>query len=133
MLRPRIVLADDMAQSLEVFAHILEVEFEIVGKAANGLEAVALSRVLKPDVLVLDISMSGLDGIAAARQLMLEKDHPRIVFLSTYSDPDYLDAAQQAGGLGFVLKPRARRDLATAVLLALEGRQFVSPGLSARR
>jgi DNA-binding NarL/FixJ family response regulator len=133
MLRPRVLLADDRPESMTAFAHILETEFEIVGEANSGEEAIALSGKLRPDVLVLDIAMSGMDGLAAARQLCLNKDHPRIVFLSSYSDADYLDAAQKAGALGFVLKPRARRDLATAVLLALEGRQFVSPGISVKR
>jgi DNA-binding NarL/FixJ family response regulator len=129
MPHPRIILVDDLAACRETFAHLLEGEFEIVGTAVSGQEAVELSQQLKPDVLILDIAMSGMDGIAAARKLKFVKDSPRIVFLSAFPDADYLEAAQKAGGLVFVLKPRAARDLATAVLLALEGRTFVSPGV----
>jgi DNA-binding NarL/FixJ family response regulator len=130
---PRLILVDDLAACRETFTHLLEPEFEIVGKAASGQEAIALTQKLKPDVLILDIAMSGMDGIATAKQLKLAKDSPRIVFLSAFPDADYLEAAQKAGGLGFVLKPRAARDLATAVLLALEGRTFVSPGVPVKR
>lgn len=133
MLRPRVLLADDLPAWLDAVARLLEDEFEIVGKAISGQEAVDLSRELKPDVLILDIAMAGLDGIAAARQLQLGKNPPRIVFLSAIPDADYLEASQKAGGLGFVMKPRAARDLTTAVLLALEGRSFVSPGICVKR
>jgi DNA-binding NarL/FixJ family response regulator len=133
MLRPRVLLADDLPACLDAYARVLQDEFEIVGKAASGQEAVALSKELKPDVLVLDIAMSNMDGIAAARQLRLAKDPPRIVFISTFHDADYLDAAQKAGCMGFVLKSRAARDLSTAILLAMEGRPFVSPGVCVKR
>jgi DNA-binding NarL/FixJ family response regulator len=133
MLRPRVLLADDVSACLDSYARILQDEFEIVGKATTGQDAIALSRELKPDILVLDIAMSNMDGIAAARQLRLADDPPRIIFISTFQDADYLDAAEKAGGLGFVLKPRAARDLPTAILLAMEGRSFVSPGVCVKR
>jgi DNA-binding NarL/FixJ family response regulator len=127
-----VLLADDLPECVAALEQILEGECEIVGSACNGEDAVALSERLRPDVLILDIDMPGMDGLEAARRLRLGGHPPRIVFQTGHSDPDYLEAAQRAGCIGYVLKPRAGRDLATAVMLAMEGREFVSPGMAVK-
>jgi DNA-binding NarL/FixJ family response regulator len=124
----RILLADDHPAALEVFARMLSVEFEVVGTAEDGEAAVRSALSLAPDVVVLDVEMPKLDGFAVARRLVASGSPARVVFLTAYADPDYLDAALRAGASAYVLKARAAEDLVQAVHLALEGRQFISVG-----
>ena len=124
----RILLADDHPAALEVFARLLAGDFEIVGTAEDGEAAVRSALSLAPDVVVLDVEMPKLDGFAVARRLAASGSAARVVFLTAYADPDYLDAALRVGASAYVLKARAAEDLVQAVHLALEGRQFISVG-----
>ena len=125
----RLLLADDHAAMLGKSVRLLEGEFEIVGTVGNGLDLVRLAAQLDPDVVVLDITMPGLDGIEAARRLQHAGCRAKLVFLTVHEDPDYVRAAMDAGAAAYVAKPRLASDLVRAVHAALDGRRFISSTL----
>jgi DNA-binding NarL/FixJ family response regulator len=125
--RPRVLLADDHSATLAVTAEVLAGECLIVARVGNGSELLAEAERLHPDVVVLDITMPGLDGIEAARQLRRSRRPARLVFLTVHEDADYARAALDAGGLGYVVKARLASDLLPAIRAALADRRFVSP------
>jgi DNA-binding NarL/FixJ family response regulator len=124
------VLADDHADFLAAAVRILEPEFEVVAAVSDGQAGVEEASRLEPDLLVLDIGMPLLNGIEAARQLSATGSPVKIVFLTVQDDGDYMRAAQAAGALGYVVKPRLASDLNLALREALAGRSFVSPGIT---
>ena len=124
--RRRILLADDHPLVLERVTALLRTAFEVVGVAHNGLEMVLEAMRLTPDVIVADISMPGLDGLAAARQLREMGSEATIVFLTIHDGPELVEACLAEGALGFVLKSNMRTDLIPAINVALSGRCFVS-------
>jgi len=124
----RVVIADDHVASLAVFTRMLHPDFDVVGTAKNGQEALVVVNELHPDVVVLDIEMPVMNGLTAARRLRVADPAARIVFLTVYNDPDYVEAAFNLGASGYVLKSRAALDLPQAIRLAMLDQQFVSPG-----
>jgi DNA-binding NarL/FixJ family response regulator len=128
--RPRVLLADDHAMIMEGLASVLEPEFEIVGRAEDGRELMALAAKVKPDVIVADISMPLLNGIDAARQLKKEDSRTRIIFLTMHPEADLATEAFRAGASGYVLKSSAAKELKTAILEALNGRTYVTPRIA---
>jgi DNA-binding NarL/FixJ family response regulator len=123
----RILVADDHSAVLESLVPILEAQFTVVGTASDGRAAVEAEEKLRPDVVVLDISMPVMSGIDAARQMRKGGSKASIVFLTVHQDADILATAKRAGGLGYVVKTRLKTDLVLAIKEALEGRGFVSP------
>ena len=123
----RILVADDHSAVLESLVPILEAQFTVVGTASDGKAAVEAEEKLRPDVVVLDISMPVMSGIDAARQMRKGGSKASIVFVTVHQDADILAAAKRAGGLGYVVKTRLQTDLVLAIKEALEGRGFVSP------
>jgi DNA-binding NarL/FixJ family response regulator len=130
MKRPRLLLADDHKIVLEGLRGILEPEFEIVGAVEDGRALVAEAERLIPDVVVADISMPGLNGMDAARQIKKMDEHVKIVFLTMHSDVSYAAGAFDAGASGFVLKHSAPQELITAIREALQGRTYVAPRIA---
>jgi two-component system nitrate/nitrite response regulator NarL len=130
----RVLLADDHPMFLDGVAHSLssEPEFEVVGRAASGEEAVALAQRLAPDVALLDITMPGMGGIAAAASIAASVPDVRIVMLTVSEDKDKLLAALKAGAHGYVLKGTAASELRAIVRRVAGGEAFVTPGLAAR-
>ena len=122
----RILLADDHRYFLELIRGLLEPTFEVVGCVEDGESLVEAAGKLQPNVIVTDISMPKLDGLAAARRLV-ESGSSKIVFLTVHADPDFVQAALKTGALAYVLKLRIRTDLLVAIGEALAGRIFVSP------
>jgi DNA-binding NarL/FixJ family response regulator len=104
-------------------------EFQVIGEVCDGLEAVRRAEELKPDLILLDIGLPGLNGIEVARQIRRLAPESKIIFVSQESSPELVEAALSSGGLGYVLKTKAGTDLLPAIEAALEGRQFVSSGL----
>jgi DNA-binding NarL/FixJ family response regulator len=125
--KTRILLADDHKIVLEGLRGLLEPEFEILGAVEDGRTLVAEAQRLNPDVVVADISMPGLNGIDAARQMKKINEHINIVFLTMHSVVDYAAGAFEAGASGFVLKHSAPQELVTAIREAAQGRTYVTP------
>jgi DNA-binding NarL/FixJ family response regulator len=124
--KARILLADDHAELLALAVQIIDAEFEVVETFNNGQAVVDAAAALEPDLVVLDISMPGLNGIEAAQHLRAARSKARIVFLTVHKDQDYLRSAFAAGALGYVVKDRLASDLVPALREALAGHRFVS-------
>lgn len=127
MTRTTLLLADDHRIVLDHLIHLLSPEFDILGTLSDGLAALDAAAMLRPDVMVLDISMPMLTGLEAAARLAELAKPPRIIFLTVHEDRDFVDAALAAGALGYVLKRRLIIDLIPAIREVLAGRVFVSP------
>jgi DNA-binding NarL/FixJ family response regulator len=98
----------------------------IVGAVKDGRAALDAARTLKPDVIVLDISMPGISGLDVAQALKATGSTVAVVFLTVHDDDEVISAARAAGGIGYVVKPRLAADLALAVREAGAGRRFES-------
>jgi DNA-binding NarL/FixJ family response regulator len=105
---------------------------QIICEVSDGAEAVRQAEELKPDLILLDIGLPALNGIAAARQIRKRAPESKIIFVSQESSPDIVQEAFNLGARGYVLKTRAAIDLLAAVEAVLEGRKFVSSGLILR-
>lgn len=123
---PRVFLADDLRDIRERVKELLKKDFDIVGSAQNGQEAIQAATVLNPELLVLDISMPGLDGIQVASRLRESGCKSKVVFLTMHEDRDYVEAAFSVGALGYVVKSRIASDLIPALQSALRGQKFTS-------
>jgi len=129
LARPRVLIADDEQEFLQTIALQLEGECEVVGTSSDGARAVALTTILSPDVVVLDISMPVATGIEAALCLRERGCRARILFLTVHYDRDFVEAALSAGGKGYVLKSRLITDLLPAIRAVMDGNVFISPPL----
>jgi DNA-binding NarL/FixJ family response regulator len=129
MKRPRALLADDHAIVIEGLRRVLEPSLEIVGVVADGLALVAAAEALKPDVIIVDISMPLLNGIEAARQIRKATRKVKIVFLSMHDDVVYAAEALRAGGSAYLLKSSAANELLTAIHSALRGVTYVTASI----
>ncbi len=127
MERIRVVLADDHEPMLDRVAKLLITECDVVGTASDGRQAFEAAMDLKPDVIVLDISMPVMNGIETAHRLKKAGAEARIVFLTVHDDQDYAREALETGALGYVTKPRIASDLMAAINEVHAGRSFVSP------
>ncbi len=128
----RIVLADDHAVMRRGLRLVLEEQkdFEVVGEASDGREAVSLAERLAPDVVVLDISMPHLSGIEAARQISAKQPSPAIVVLSMHADEAYVLRALKAGARAYLLKESPDTAFIQAVRAVSEGKAYFSPVVS---
>jgi DNA-binding NarL/FixJ family response regulator len=126
-VRPRLLLADDHTLLLEGIRLMLEPEFELAGTVEDGQALLAAAQTLKPDVILLDISMPVLNGIDAARRLRKSVPSAKLIFLTMHADADYVTAAFRAGASGYLLKRAAASELLTAIREVLKGRRYVSP------
>ncbi len=122
MDRTRVLLADDHEAMLDRVARLLATECNVVGTVTDGQQALDAARELKPDVLVLDISMPVMTGIETARRLKEAGFETRIVFLTVHDDPDFAREALEVGALGYVIKQRIASDLVAAIKKAHAGR-----------
>jgi DNA-binding NarL/FixJ family response regulator len=132
MKRIRILLADDHAVVRQGFRMILSAhsDLEIVGEAGNGREAVELAATLRPDVVVMDVTMPELNGIEATRRLTAENPHIRVVALSMHKDSVYVREILRAGARGYLLKDSVADDLVAAVRAVAGGEGYLSPAVS---
>ena len=123
-----VLLADDNPVILNHVRRLLgrNNQYEVVAAVTDGDAVVHEYTRLQPDVIVLDISMGELSGIDVARTLVDSGCHAKIVFLTVHEDSDFLNAAMDAGGSGYVVKSRVSTDLITAIDTALSGKLFVS-------
>lgn len=130
MKRPRVLLADDHQIILHALKGILESEFQVVDTAANGVELIEKAEALRPDILVVDVSMPLLGGIEAVKQLRKKLGDLKVVFLTMHSDLVFGAKAMEAGAKGYVLKHATPSELLLAVREAAQGRTFVSPAIA---
>ena len=132
-MKVNVILADDHVIFRQGLRALLagQAEWEIVGEAGDGEEAVRLAEALKPDIAVLDIEMPGLSGIDAAAKIGLVSPASRIIALSMYGDAHYQRRMFDAGASAYVLKNEAVGDLVNAVRTSLAGGRFISPGADA--
>ena len=133
MKRTRILLADDHTLMLEGIRSVLEPHHKIVGTVADGRALIEAALRLKPDLILLDITMPLLNGIDAAVHIKKVLPEVKLLFVTMHVNPAYLEAALKAGGAGYVLKSAAREELLDAIKTVLDGRIFVTPSLSSER
>lgn len=128
----RILLADDHAVVRQGFGRILaaQSDLEVIGEAGNGREAVTLAEELKPDVVVMDVSMPELNGVEATRRLTKAAPRSRVLALSMHKDSVYVREILRAGAQGFLLKDASDQDLLTAVRAVGQGQGYISPSVS---
>jgi len=130
-----VVLADDQALVRRGFKLILESEpdIEVVGEAEDGQHAVDVVRRERPDVVLMDIQMPGLDGLEATRRILGDaRNTTRVLILTTFERDDYVFDALQSGASGFLLKTAPPEDLITAVRVVAEGDGLLSPSVTRR-
>jgi DNA-binding NarL/FixJ family response regulator len=128
--RPRILVADDHRAMLDMLVRLLSRDFEVVAAVTDGWSAVTEATQLEPDLLVLDIAMPGLNGIAAAARLKEHGSHAKVVFVTNLRDPEFVQESLGLGEVGFVVKDRLVADLLPAIRRVLAGEAFVSPSVS---
>jgi two-component system response regulator NreC len=128
----RIVLADDHTLVRDGLRRVIEAEsdLKVVGEAADGRATIAEVAALRPDVLLLDVSMPGGGGIAALDEIRRASPATRILVLTMHEDPAYLRVALASGASGFLLKHAAGRELVVAIRVLLQGRTYVDPTLA---
>jgi len=128
----RILLADDHAVMRRGLRALIEGydDFQVVGEANDGREAVSLAESLKPDVVVMDLSMPNLNGTEAARQITSKLDNTAVIVLSMHSDESYVLRALKAGARGYLVKESAEDDLINAIRAVSKGKAFFSPAVS---
>ncbi len=127
MKRVRILLADDHTEMLKRVVHLLQNEFEVVGAVNDGQALLEAASKLRPDVVVLDISMPIMNGLEAADRLRETGSKAKVVFLTVHEEPEFVQESLASGALCYVVKPRLCSDLVPAIKEALANRSFVSP------
>ena len=127
MPRPRVLLADDHTMLLDAFRRLLEPACDVVGAVSDGRALLEAAPRLKPDVIVVDISMPSLNGLDACRQLQPRLPETRWVFLTVNEDPDVAVEVFRLGGLGYLLKSSAASELFLAIPKAMRGEPYLTP------
>ncbi len=130
----RVLIADDQELVRTGFRVILESEgdIEVVAEARNGHEAIRQSALVKPQVILMDIRMPELDGLAATEQILQQADPPTIVVLTTFDQNEYIYRALRAGAAGFLLKDAPSSRLIAAVRAAATGDSLIEPSITQR-
>lgn len=127
----RIMLADDHKIVRESFRALLEAEktFEVVADVGDGEEAVRMALELKPDVIVMDMTMPNLDGTGATRRILAQLPQTRIIALSMHTHHQFISAMLSAGAAGYVLKTCQSKELIAAIRMIAGGKTYISPGI----
>ncbi len=130
----RILLADDHTVFAEGLRALLQQhpDFEVIGVASDGREAIRLAVREKPDVAVIDISMSGMNGMEATRRLRKQQPGVRVIGLSMHRESSYVLAMLEAGASGYLLKECGSEELARAIRAAAKGQTFLSPAVTSQ-
>jgi DNA-binding NarL/FixJ family response regulator len=130
----RVLLADDQTLVRDGFRSIVEREsdIEVVGEATDGRAAIECARALRPDVVLMDIRMPVLDGLAATRRLLADLDAPRVLILTTFDANEYVYEALTAGASGFLLKDVRAGELTEAIRTVAAGDSLLSPAITRR-
>lgn len=130
----RVLLVDD--QPLMVFGLRMIIDdapdLEFAGSAGNGREAISRAQQLRPDVVVMDVRMPELDGIAATRIIAAEPDAPKVIVLTTFDEDEYVYGALRAGASGFLVKSMALEDILGAIRIVAAGDALIAPSVTKR-
>jgi DNA-binding NarL/FixJ family response regulator len=132
MARPRILLAEDHPRVADELRRLLEAEFDVAAVVGDGHALLRQAEIVAPDVIVTDIVMPGLDGIAATSALLARRPDARVVLVTVHDDPELASRGYAAGALAYVVKLTASRDLIPAIRAALRGERYV-PGFEPER
>jgi DNA-binding NarL/FixJ family response regulator len=130
----KVLLAEDhtmVREGLRIMLQ-LETDIEVIGEAQNGRRAVAMALELRPDVVVMDIAMPGLNGLEATRQLLKEIPLIKVIILTAHCDDAYVKSAADSGAVGFLLKQDTMHEVSIAIREAYKGRTFYSATISKR-
>jgi len=130
----RILVADDHPVVRAGLATLLAGggDFEVVGEASDGEEAVALAAALRPDVVLMDLRMPRADGVAATRRIRAEQGAPRVLVLTTYDTDADIVRAVEAGATGYLLKDAPREELFRAIRATAEGKPLLAPSVATK-
>jgi DNA-binding NarL/FixJ family response regulator len=128
--RHRVLVADDHRAMLDMLVRLLSRDFDVIAAVTDGTSAVTEATRLEPDLLVLDIAMPGLSGIAAVRRLKECGSPAKVVFVTNLRDREFVEGSLALGEVGFVVKDRLVADLLPAIRHVLAGETFVSPSVS---
>ena len=127
MTRPRILMADDHSLVLAGLRKLVEAEGDVVGTVEDGRALVEEARKLRPDIILLDISMPLLNGLDAARQLTKLVPETKLIFLTMHATPTYATEAFKAGASGYLIKRSAASELKQAIQAVLRGQHYMTP------
>lgn len=127
MSRPRVLLADDHMLVIDGLRRILEPECDVVGAVEDGRSLLQAAEQLKPDIVLLDISLPLLNGVEAARKLRKTVPAAKLIFVTMHADATYVTGAFRAGASGYVLKRCASMELVSAIQEVLQGRTYITP------
>jgi DNA-binding NarL/FixJ family response regulator len=130
-MRPKVLLADDHAMIAEGLARLIADVADLVGQADNGVRLVEETRRLRPDIVVADITMPGMSGIDAMRQLKAEGSEVRSIFLTIHTEPRLAAEAMRSGASGYLLKQAAGNELLDAIRAVASGRTYLTPLITA--
>ncbi|GAA4112025.1 MULTISPECIES: response regulator transcription factor [Streptomyces] len=130
----RVLIVDDQMMVREGFSVLLgaQPDIEVVGEAVDGHEAVAQVRALRPDVVLMDIRMPGMNGIEATREIVAAGDSSKVLVLTTFDLDEYVYQALRAGASGFLLKDASARQLADGVRVVASGEALLAPSVTRR-
>jgi len=132
MSKISVLLAEDHAVVREGLAELIrrEADMEVVGQAGDGEEAVRMVTQLRPDIVLMDIAMPGLNGIEATRQIKLTLPQAKILVLTAYDNPEFVAAMIEAGAVGYLLKNVRGKELTNAIRSAFEGESVLHPAIA---
>jgi len=130
MKKPRVLMADDHSLILAGLRKLVEVECDVVGTVEDGRALVEAAQKLRPDLILLDISMPLLNGLEAAKQLRVLLPESKLIFLTMHASPTYATEAFQAGASGYLLKRSAASELSLAIKSVLQGQHYLTPLLT---
>jgi DNA-binding NarL/FixJ family response regulator len=130
----KILLVDDQVLFREGLNTLLSVQpdFEVVGEASNGEEALRMAATLKPHIILMDLRMPVLDGVTAIRRLTAQMSECRVIVLTTFDDDEYVFEGLRAGAIGYLLKDVSSQKLYEAVRAAAQGEYFLQPSITAK-
>jgi NarL family two-component system response regulator LiaR len=128
-MKTRILIADDHAMLREGMHNLLsqEKDFDVVGEAANGEEAVRLAKELKPDIVIMDVVMPKLNGLEATKQVRQESPATALLILTAYSDIQYIIGLLEVGAAGYLLKNAPGKDVVKAIRAVRSGESVLDP------
>lgn len=127
MSKPRVLLADDHALLIGALEKLLAADHDVVGQASDGRALLDAAEKLKPDVIVLDISMPLLNGLEAGRQIKQRMRNVKLVFMTMNEDADIAAEAFKAGASAYILKRSAASELSAAIREVMQGRSYITP------